>query len=91
MRWSKTDKEIIHRISLEEMIPEKEVELMIHSQFALMKEVIESGSAMQDTLKNIMLPRFGKFYFSKYMIAKYRENNGKFTDVVRHDDELLGS
>jgi len=86
MKWSKTDKEIIHRISLEEMMPEKEVELMVYSQFALMKEVMESGSAMKDTLKNIMLPRFGKFYFSKYMIARYREKNGKSTDVVRHDD-----
>ena len=84
--WSKTDKEIIHKISIDEMIPEKEVELMIAAQFLILRETMENRNVLEEPLLSIMLPRFGKFYFNKWMVRKYRENNGKPTEVVRHDD-----
>lgn len=53
---------IIKEISLRNNIPVVEVEEIIKSQFAFVKQIIEEGERdKEETFKTVLLPHFGKF------------------------------
>lgn len=66
--FTKTERDIIHQISIEEMIPESDVENMIYSQFYVLKETVTSGRVKDETLKNMQIMHFGKFYWKQEVI-----------------------
>jgi len=79
---------IIKEISLKYRIPVKDVEDVVKSQFALVREVIESATKDQeDTFKTIQLPLFGKFLVKKnrikYIIKSKRDGSKSKEDIIK--------
>lgn len=71
-------KKKIKKLSLENYIPEKEVEEVIKSQFHFVKTIIEEGEQDQiKTMKSIKLLSFGTFRVNDRMIAHIITNKKK--------------
>ena len=81
----KVDK-IIKSISLYYRIPVKDVEDMVKSQFAFVREVIESAERdKEDTFLTVKLPMFGKFVAKKNMIQHIINSKNK-RDGIKSDE-----
>lgn len=74
---------LFRKLSTKYNIPEKEIEVIVNSQFKFVKNVIESAEKDNiPTFKSINLKHLGKFVPNKKMIAHIinykskKENNG---------------